>query len=207
MTPRDPLHDLFANHAGVDAESAAAAAARFAARADAEGLVDVAYTTVDSPLGPLLAAATPRGLVRLAYDHNDQERVLESLAERISPRVIEAPQRLDELRRELEQYFEGRRRRFEVPVDWELVHGFTRRVLEATAAIAYGDLRSYRDVATAAGNERATRAAGNALGHNPIPIVVPCHRVVRTGGALGGYTGGIEKKRELLTIEGSLRDG
>jgi len=204
MTPRDPLRDLFANHAGVDAEAAAAAAARFAARAEQEGLVDVAYTTVDSPLGPLLAAATPRGLVRLAYDHNDQDRVLESLAERISPRVVESPKRLDELRRELEQYFKGRRRRFEVPVDWELVHGFTRRVLEATAAIAYGDLRSYRDVAIAAGNERATRAAGNALGHNPIPIVVPCHRVVRTGGALGGYTGGIEKKRELLTIEGSL---
>ena len=206
MTPRDPLRDLFANHAGAGAEAAAAAAARFAARAEAEGLVDVAYANVDSPLGPLLAAATPRGLVRLAYDHNDQDRVLEGLAERISPRVVEAPARLDEVRRELEQYFEGRRRRFEVPVDWELVHGFTRRVLEATAAIAYGDLRSYRDVATAAGNERAVRAAGNALGHNPIPIVVPCHRVVRTGGALGGYTGGIERKRELLTIEGSLRE-
>jgi methylated-DNA-[protein]-cysteine S-methyltransferase len=206
MTPKDPLLEMI-DHAGVDTAATAAAAARFARRADEEGLVDVAYSMVDSPLGPLLAATTSRGLVRLAYDdHNDREVVLEHLADSISPRVIEAPARLDELRRELEQYFEGGRRRFEIAVDWELVHGFTRRVLQATAAIAYGDLRSYRDVATVAGNEKAVRAAGNALGHNPIPIVVPCHRVVRTGGALGGYTGGVEKKRELLTIEGSLPD-
>jgi methylated-DNA-[protein]-cysteine S-methyltransferase len=203
-TGSDPLAAVF-NHAGLDAGAAAAAAARFAARADTEGLIDVAYTTVDSPLGPLLAAATPRGLVRIAYDHNDADAVLDSLAARISPRIIESPARLDELRRELEQYFEGDRRRFEVAVDWELVHGFTRRVLEATAGIAYGDLRSYREVATVAGNEKAVRAAGNALGHNPIPIVVPCHRVVRTGGALGGYTGGLDKKKSLLTIEGSLK--
>jgi methylated-DNA-[protein]-cysteine S-methyltransferase len=203
MTGSDPLAAAF-DHAGRDAGAAAAAAARFTLRADAEGLVDVAYTMVDSPLGPLLAAATSRGLVRIAYDHNDQDEVLDRLASRISPRVVEAPARLDEVRRELEQYFEGSRRRFEVAVDWELVQGFTRRVLEATAGIAYGDLRSYRDVATQAGNERAVRAAGNALGHNPIPIVVPCHRVVRTGGALGGYTGGLEKKKSLLTIEGSL---
>jgi methylated-DNA-[protein]-cysteine S-methyltransferase len=206
MTSRDPFKDAF-NHAGVDAAAATAAAAAFARRADEEGLVDVAYTMVDSPLGPLLAASTSRGLVRLAYDdHNDRDAVLDHLAKSISPRVVEAPARLDELRRELEQYFEGERRRFEVPVDWELVHGFTRRVLQATAAIAYGDLSTYRGVATVAGNERAVRAAGNALGHNPMPIVVPCHRVVRTGGSLGGYTGGIEKKKELLTIEGSLPD-
>ncbi len=173
-----------------------------ARRAADEGLLDVAYASVDSPLGPLLAAATPRGLVRLAYVDNDFDAVLEGLARRISPRVLEAPAQLDEVRRELEQYFAGRRRRFELAVDWELVSGFGRRVLQATAAIAYGDVASYRDVAVRAGSPRATRAAGNALGANPIPIVVPCHRVLRTGGGLGGYTGGLDKKRYLLGVEG-----
>jgi methylated-DNA-[protein]-cysteine S-methyltransferase len=178
-------------------------AVAFTRRAEREGLADIAYATVDSPLGPLLAAATPRGLVRLAYDGNDVDEVLEALARRVSPRVLEAPARLDEVRRELEQYFAGERRRFDLAVDWAMVEGFNRRVLEATAAIAYGDVASYRDVAGRAGSPRATRAAGNALGANPIPIVVPCHRVVRTGGALGGYTGGVERKRFLLGVEGT----
>ena len=177
-------------------------AGSLAGRAADEGLLDVAYAQVDSPLGPLLAATTPRGLVRLAYVENDLDAVLDGLARRVSPRVLEAPSRLDDVRRELEQYFAGRRRRFELAVDWALVTGFSRRVLEATAAIAYGEVASYREVASRAGSERATRAAGNALGANPMPIVVPCHRVLRTGGGIGGYTGGLERKRYLLAVEG-----
>jgi methylated-DNA-[protein]-cysteine S-methyltransferase len=180
----------------------ARAAGRFADRAAAEGLADVAYATVDSPLGALLAAATPRGLVRLAYADNGFDAVLSRLAARISPRVLEAPERLDEVRRELEDYFAGRRRRFELPIDWALVGPFGRRVLEATSGIAYGEVSTYKEVAGRTGNPRASRATGNALGANPIPIVVPCHRVLRTGGGLGGYTGGLDIKRALLAIEG-----
>ena len=184
-------------------DAAAEAASRFARRAADEGLADVAYATVDSPLGPLLAAAGPRGLVRLAYlDYEGGEEVLERLSRRVSPRIVEAPDQLDQVRRELDDYFEGRRKRFDLPVDLELARGFGRRVLEATAAVPFGEVATYRAVAGKAGNERASRAAGNALGANPIPIVVPCHRILRTGGGLGGYTGGIERKRFLLSIEG-----
>lgn len=179
-------------------------AERLAERAAREGLLDVAYARVDSPLGPLTVAATPRGLVRLAYP--DEEGVLEELALRLSPRVLEAPGRLDQVRRELEEYFEARRHRFEVPIDWELTVGFGRRVLRATARIPFGSVATYREVAAKAGNRRATRAAGNALGRNPVPIVVPCHRVVRTGGGLGGYTGGLDRKAALLRLEGVLDD-
>jgi methylated-DNA-[protein]-cysteine S-methyltransferase len=177
---------------------------RLAARAAAEGLLDVAYAHVDSPLGPLVAAATPRGLATLAYAdfRGGADAVVADLAERLSPRILEAPARLDAVRRELDEYFAGRRRRFDVPIDLVLARGFGRRILEATAAIPFGQTRSYRDVAAGAGNPRATRAAGNALGRNPIPIVVPCHRVLRSGGTLGGYTGGLERKRALLRIEG-----
>jgi methylated-DNA-[protein]-cysteine S-methyltransferase len=177
---------------------------RLVARAAEEGLLDDAYARVDSPLGPLLAAATPRGLAALTYADAGVEPVLERLAAGISPRVLEAPARLDPLRRELDEYFAGRRREFDLPVDLTLMRGFGRRILEATAAIPFGETRSYREVAAGAGNPKATRAAGNALGHNPIPIVVPCHRVLRTGGALGGYTGGLEKKEALLRLEGVL---
>jgi methylated-DNA-[protein]-cysteine S-methyltransferase len=179
---------------------------RLVARAADAGLVDVAYARVDSPLGPLIAAATPRGLARLAYEdfNGGLDAIVESLAERLSPRVLEAPARLDDVRRELDEYFAGRRDRFDVPIDWALVRGFGRRVLETTAAIPFGETRSYRDVAQGAGNPAASRAAGTALGRNPIPIVVPCHRVLRTGGGLGGYTGGLEKKETLLRIEGVL---
>ena len=175
---------------------------RLAERAAAEGLLDVAYAGVDSPLGPLTVASTPRGLVRVAYLPPDQ--VAEELAAKLSPRVLEVPARLDEVRRELDEYFAGRRRDFGLEIDWSLTRGFTRRVLQETARIDYGELRSYAQVAAGAGSARAVRAAGNALGSNPMPIVVPCHRVVRTGGALGGYTGGVERKQHLLRIEGSL---
>ncbi len=186
--------------------AAAAAAERFAATAGDAGLVDVAYGTVESPLGDLTVAVTPRGLVRIAYPGRELDVVLGELAGVVSPRVLVAPARLDSVRRQLEDYFEGRRRVFELPIDWSLEHGFTARVLRATARIPAGQVASYREVAAAAGNERAVRAAGNALGSNHIPIVVPCHRVVRTGGALGGYTGGIERKEFLLRLEGWLAD-
>ena len=184
-----------------------AAAVRAATeRALAEGLVDVAYCEVGSPLGTLVAAGTERGLLRLAYEdfNGGLDRVLEHLAVRVSPRIVEAPARLDAVRRELDEYFAGRRRDFGVPIDWSLTSGFTRRVLEATARIPFGATGSYAGVAAEAGSPRATRAAGNALGSNPLPIVVPCHRVLRSGGRLGGYTGGVEKKEHLLRLEGVL---
>ncbi|HET6848181.1 MAG TPA: methylated-DNA--[protein]-cysteine S-methyltransferase [Gaiellales bacterium] len=175
---------------------------RLIGRAEAEGLVDVAYAETDTPVGRLLVAATPRGLVRVSFHGEAHDEVLGELAERLSPRVLEAPSRLDEVRRELDEYFEGRRHEFHLPLDWSLTGSpFRRAVLERTAKIPYGGTASYRDVASAAGNERAVRAAGTALGANPIPIVVPCHRVLRTGGALGGYGGGLEAKRFLLDLE------
>jgi methylated-DNA-[protein]-cysteine S-methyltransferase len=171
-------------------------------RAEHAGLVDVAYASVDSPFGPLVVATTDRGLVRLAYPDRDVDEVLHGLAARVSPRILEAPGRTDEVRRELDEYFAGHRRRFETPLDWALSRGFGRRVLRAAARIPFGSVRTYRDVASTAGNDRAYRAAGNALGANPIPIVIPCHRVLRTGGAIGGYTGGLDIKRTLLGVEG-----
>jgi methylated-DNA-[protein]-cysteine S-methyltransferase len=174
-------------------------------RAAADALVDVAYCSVDSPLGPLTVAGTSRGLVLVSYQPPDDE-LLQRLADRLSPRVLEAPAHLDEARRELDEYFERERTEFDLPIDWSLVRGFARRVLRATAAIRYGDVSTYTRVAGRAGNPRASRAAGNALGSNPIPIVVPCHRVLRMGGALGGYGGGIERKEFLLRLEGSLPD-
>ena len=178
--------------------------AGLAKRAAEKGLLDVAYAWVDSPLGRLTVAATPRGLVRVAYPLVPADAVLEELARRISPRMLEAPARLDEVRRELEEYFDGRRRDFELPLDWSLTRGFTRSVLRETARIGYGKVRTYSDMAARAGSPRAVRAAGNALGANPIPVVVPCHRVLRTGGGLGGYGGGVERKRFLLRLEGAL---
>jgi methylated-DNA-[protein]-cysteine S-methyltransferase len=172
----------------------------------AEDLIDVAYTSVDSPLGPLVLAATRRGLVRLSYaDYRETDEVLEDLAARISPRVLEAPARLDPARRELDEYFEGRRSEFDIPIDWSHLAGFTRKVLRATARIGFGETSTYAGVASRAGSPRAVRAAGNALGANPMPVIVPCHRVLRTGGALGGYTGGTERKEYLLRLEGVMR--
>jgi methylated-DNA-[protein]-cysteine S-methyltransferase len=167
------------------------------------GLLDVAYATHDSAVGRLLLAATPDGLVRLAYldDAEQEDAVLEQLAARVSPRILSAPRRLDEPRRELEQYFAGTRNRFEVPIDWQLTRGFGRRVLEAAVRIPFGSVSTYKQVADAAGSPRGSRAAGNALGANPLPIVVPCHRVLHSTGGLGGYTGGLARKRLLLAIE------
>jgi methylated-DNA-[protein]-cysteine S-methyltransferase len=188
----------------VDEGEVEGAVEAFVRRADQEGRVDVAYEETDSPLGRLVVAVTARGLVRLAYP--GEEDVLDELARDVSPRILRLAGRTDEARRELDEYFEGRRHRFEVPVDWSLTKGFTRKVLRATARIPFGGLSTYREVASRAGSERAYRAAGNALGSNPIPIVVPCHRVVHSGGGLGGYTGGLERKEFLLTLEGVLDD-
>jgi methylated-DNA-[protein]-cysteine S-methyltransferase len=174
---------------------------RLAERADAEGLLDVAYATVDSPFGPLLIAATPRGLVRVNLPAYDPEETLEELAAHISPRVLEAPERLDDARRELDLYFEGKLTEFDLPLDWRLTDGFRKKVQRAIARIPYGQTRTYTDMARSAGNERAVRAAGTACGSNPIPIVVPCHRVLRTGGGLGGYGGGLPMKEALLELE------
>jgi methylated-DNA-[protein]-cysteine S-methyltransferase len=170
------------------------------------GLLDVAYATLDSPLGELLVAVTPRGLVRIAYlaAGEREDDVLADLAARVSPRVLASTRPVDDARRQLDEYFERRRSTFELPVDLRLVHGFGRRVLRATTRIPYGGTSSYKQIAAQAGSPRGHRAAGNALGSNPIPIVVPCHRVLHTGGGLGGYGGGVERKRVLLGVEGVL---
>ena len=178
-----------------------------AERASEEGLLDVAYTTTDSPFGTMLLATTPRGLVRVGLPNQESDELLEDLAARVSPRVLEAPRELDEARRELDLYFEGRLDSFDLPLDWQLSQGFRLRVLQAIAAIPYGETRTYTEMASTAGNERAVRAAGTACGRNPLPLVVPCHRVLRTGGALGGYGGGLPMKQGLLQLEGVLDAG
>ncbi len=180
-------------------------AARTAARAAGEGVAQIAYALLDAPVGRLVVAATPRGLVRIAYEleNGGVDSILDQIAERLSPSIVEAPARLDDARRELDEYFAGGRRDFGLAIDWRLARSaFARRVLEATATIPFGETRSYRDVAIAAGSPKAFRAAGSALGSNPLPIVVPCHRVLASGGGIGGYTGGLERKRVLLGIEG-----
>jgi methylated-DNA-[protein]-cysteine S-methyltransferase len=174
---------------------------RFLERAEAKGLIDVAMTTMDSPIGTLLLMCTPKGLVRIAYEDENRDDVFGEVAERLSPRILEAPRLLDPVRRELDRYFAGRLRDFDLPIDWTLTGQFARRVLRRTARIPYGSVASYRDVAVEVGTPRGARAVGNALGSNPIPVVVPCHRVVRTGGAIGGYGGGLPRKRWLLALE------
>ncbi len=169
------------------------------------GLLDVAYASLDSPLGDLLVAVTPRGLVRIAYPGEGEGRVLEELAEQVSPRILHAPERTDTVRRELDDYFAGRRHGFDLPLDWSLVHGFAIRILQATARVPFGSVATYGQVAAEAGSPRAARAAGNALHGNPIPIVVPCHRIVPASGGLGGYGGGQQRKRYLLDLEGVHR--
>ena len=174
-----------------------------ATRARAEGLEDVAYAIEGSPLGDLLIAVTPRGLVKVSFvSLYSADGALQDLAARVSPRVLEDPAALDEPRRQLDEYFGGRRRGFELPLDWTLVGGFGRKVLDRTAMIPYGAVATYGEVARDIGSPRASRATGNALGANPIPIVVPCHRVVRAGGVIGNYGGGPERKVQLLELEG-----
>jgi methylated-DNA-[protein]-cysteine S-methyltransferase len=169
---------------------------RFRAAALAEGLVDVRYDVVDSPVGELLVAATDRGLCRVSYVVDDGE----SLVRTFGGRILRLP--LDEVRRELDEYFAGARRAFEVPIDWSPLRGYTREVLRRTAEIPYGEARSYAEIADRAGSPRGWRATGNALGANPMPIVVPCHRVLTSSGRIGGYTGGVDRKRFLLALEG-----
>ena len=178
--------------------------AALAGRAADDGLLDVAHGTYDSPLGALTVIVTPRGLVRLSYPGEGIATQLDELADRVSPRILEAPERTDAVRRQLDEYFDGARRAFDVPIDWRLVRGFAGEVLRATARIPFGSVSSYRQIAEEAGSPRAFRAAGNALGSNPVPIVVPCHRVLHASGGLGGYTGGLDRKRFLLRLEGVL---
>lgn len=174
---------------------------RLAGAADAEALLDVAYRTVDSPVGTLLLAATPRGLVRVAYERAGFDAALSELAERVSPRVLHAPARLDPAARELDEYFAGSRRTFDLEVDLSLAQGFRRTVLDRLSSIEYGATRSYAQVAQAAGSAQAVRAVGTACARNPVPIVVPCHRVVRSDGTPGQYAGGAPAKAALLALE------
>ena len=174
---------------------------RLTARAADEGLVDVAYRTIDTPVGELLLAATREGLVRVAYRNEGLESVLQSLADRISPRVLNAPKRLDSVAHEFDEYFARRRRSFDVPLDWRLSTGFRRTVLTHLPEIGYGHTASYAAIAKAAGNPKAVRAVGTACATNPLPVVVPCHRVIRSDGTFGGYVGGPDAKMTLLTLE------
>ena len=179
----------------------AALRARLASAAERDGLLDVAYRTVDTPLGTLLLAATDAGLVRVAYQREGFDGVLETLAARLSPRILEAPRRLDTIAAELEEYFAGRRRAFDVPLDFALSSGFRQAVQRSLPRIDYGHTRSYQDVAQLVGNPGAVRAVGTACATNPLPVVVPCHRVLRADGSLGGYIGGAAAKTALLALE------
>jgi methylated-DNA-[protein]-cysteine S-methyltransferase len=174
---------------------------RLGLAAEAEGLLDVAYTTIDSPVGALLLAATPKGLVRVAYEVEDHDRVLDTLSQRLSPRVLRAPRRLDVAARELGEYFSRQRRVFSLPLDFSLSNGFRQLVQRHLAEIGYGQTRTYRQVAELVGNPKAIRAVGTACATNPLPVVVPCHRVLRSDGAPGGYVGGPGAKKALLRLE------
>lgn len=175
--------------------------ARLLERAKAGDVLDVTYRTVDSPVGSLLVAATRDGVVRVAFEVEDHERVLESLGTTIGPRILRGGERLDVLARELDDYFAGHRRGFDVPLDLRLARGFRRAVLQHLEEIPYGATESYAQVAVAAGSPRAVRAVGSACATNPLPIVIPCHRVLRSDGALGGYLGGLPAKERLLALE------
>jgi methylated-DNA-[protein]-cysteine S-methyltransferase len=176
--------------------------AHLAARAEKADLLDVAYRTLGTPVGTVLLAATPRGLVRVAYEREGLDNVLERLADKVSPRILFAPARLDEAVRQLEEYFAQRRTRFDLPVDLHLASGFRQSVLAYLPAIGYGQTASYGSVASAVHNPKAVRAVGTACATNPLPLIIPCHRVVRSGGQLGGYVGGPEIKHQLLELEG-----
>ena len=179
------------------------ATAAFLRRADKEGLIDVAYAKVDTPMGPMRVAATDEGLVRVALTANDP--MVEELASTISPRVMEVPGKLDDVRRQLDEYFDGTRTTFSLQIDWQLSHGFRQMVLQTLfRQVHFGEVVTYGELAERVGNPKASRAVGSAMATNPVPIVVPCHRVLRSGGSIGNYGGGVEMKRRLLTMEGSL---
>ncbi len=180
---------------------------RFLEEAEERRLVDLAYAIVPSPIGALVVTCTYKGVARIDFGEGREEQILEWIAQDLSPRLMEIPARTDQARRELDEYFEGTRRRFEVPIDLSTVKGFRRKVLAAARKIPYGRTASYTQVAAAAGNPRAVRAAGTALGHNPVPIIVPCHRVLRSDGTLGGYGGGLPKKELLLELEAEDKKG
>ena len=194
----DPLDRLTG---AADNARLAALTELLAERASESGTVDVLTRTVDSPVGPLLLAATSAGLVRVAYASEDHDRVLSELAQQLSPRILWSTKAFDGLARQLDEYFTGRRHDFQTPVDLQLITGFRREVLDLLPSIPYGQTRSYADLAAQAGRPTAVRAVGSACGHNPVPIVVPCHRVVRSDGSLGGYLGGLAAKQALLTLE------
>lgn len=183
---------------------------RLLTRAESDGLVDVAYAEIDSPFGKMLVAGTERGIVRAALPHRrgtasrPWDALLEEIAEVISPRILEAPERLDDARRQIEAYFEGRLHEFELPLDWRLTHGFQGKAIRQIARIPYGETLTYAELAARAGNPRAFRAAGTACGANPLPPIVPCHRVLPSTGGVGSYGGGPEMKRALLELEGAL---
>jgi methylated-DNA-[protein]-cysteine S-methyltransferase len=179
------------------------AAARFREQAAGAGLLDIAYGWIDTPVGRLLVAATEDGVVRVSFPHESIDLTLADLARKVSPRILEDGARLELTRRQLGEYFEGRRKSFDLRLDRRLIHGFHRQVLDVTERIPYGSVSTYKKVAEKAGSPRASRAAGNALGSNPIPIIIPCHRVVATGRGLGGYGGGLDKKQLLLDLEGA----
>ena len=183
-------------------ERSLGASERLARHAEEAGLVDVLWARTDTPIGTLFVAVSPRGVFRVSFP--EETDVLQDIADSVSPRILHSLTATQDVRRELDEYFEGRRRSFDVPVDLSAVHGFTRKVLRETARIPFGSVLTYTQVAGKAGNARASRAAGNALHANPVPIVVPCHRVVRTGGGLGGYGGTLPRKVALLQLEGAL---
>jgi methylated-DNA-[protein]-cysteine S-methyltransferase len=193
--------DLLAAVPAPDAATNDRLTARFTEAAAAEQLLDVAYRLLDSPLGPVLVAATPAGLVRVAYAVEDHDAVLTQLAATVSPRVLHAPGRLDLVATELDEYFNGKRQRFDLPLDLQLSKGFRRTILTHLQDIGYGRTASYTAVAAAAGNPKAVRAVGTACAMNPVPIVVPCHRVLRSDGSVGQYLGGTAAKRALLALE------
>lgn len=197
----DELDGLFASLPTDDEPTQRRLHQRLTGQAQAEGLLDVAYRTMDTPIGSLLLVTTTQGLVRIAFDGEGHDQVLEHLSDVISPRILRAPARLDDVVRELDEYFAGRRRVFDLVVDHRLTKGFRGEVLEHLRTIAYGGTQTYAQVASAAGRPKAVRAVGSACANNPIPVVVPCHRVVRSDGSLGGYRGGLPAKRELLALE------
>jgi len=203
MTPTDLNLKRLAPSADADL-SARAASDRLAAAAVDRDLLDVAVARVASPIGELLVAVTPRGLAYVAFEDEDRDELLARLARELSPRILEHAAAADDVRRQLDEYFEGERTRFALRLDRRLIHGIARDVLTATAKVPFGRTTTYGELAGKIGHPKAARAVGNALGSNPIPIVVPCHRVLRAGGALGGYAGGVSRKERLLRLEGVL---
>lgn len=200
MTDDDLIRDLAQIHPDTD-DRLQSLRARLSVAAQADGILDIAYRVVDSPLGRLLLAATDVGLVRVAFSSENHDAVLQHLSDRISPRILNDSTRLDDAARELDDYFAGRRRAFDLPLDWQLSAGFRSTVLHHLPEIGYGHTATYAAVAQLAGNPKAVRAVGSSCANNPLPLVVPCHRVVRSDGSMGGYLGGVEAKRMLLALE------